>query len=306
MKSKSKSKGKKDPSQNDKNRTGLQKLNSKYILKQIFDNLKDIRAYEIFRYNKNIQQKLNIDINSYRELSQEKSPIIIEIIPVEDKHGTIFNYVSGNTGYFHMYFNDSNKEEDSNELGKEELEEEEEEEKEEKEEKEKDKGKEKEKEKEKVKEEKEDNVKVKKIKLVIDHEVDSFENLFENCNCIESITFKRFTRINIQNMRSMFWQCSNLKEVNLDKFTTDNVTNFSWMFYRCSQLKRINMSHINIDNAESMVGMFWGCSSLEEINLPNFKDDNKINIKCMFSECSDDLQKKVKEQYEKIGIEAFE
>ena len=301
MKSESKSKGKKESGQNNNNRSGLQKLNSKYILKQIFDNLEDIRAYEIFRYNKNIQQKLNIDINLYKELSLEKSPIIIEIIPVENKKGKIFNYVSGSNRNYHMYFNDSNKEQYTNKIGGEGEEDEEddddEQEKEEKEEKEK-------KEENQAKEE-EENIKVKKIKLVIDYKVDSFENLFEDCNCIESINFKRFTRINIKDMRSMFWQCSNLKEANLEKFNTDNVTNMSWMFYRCSQLKKINISNSNIDNVEKMVGMFWGCSSLEEINLPNFKDDNNINVKCMFSECSNDLKKKVKEQNKNIGFEAF-
>ena len=33
----------------------LIKIRSKYILKQIFDNLKKIRLLEIIRYNKNIQ-----------------------------------------------------------------------------------------------------------------------------------------------------------------------------------------------------------------------------------------------------------
>ena len=50
-----------------------------------------------------------------------------------------------------------------------------------------------EKEKKQEKEE-EENMQVKKIKLVIDYKVDSFENLFEDCSCIESINFKKFHR----------------------------------------------------------------------------------------------------------------
>ena len=270
MKSKSKTKGKKsEVIKDNQNKDIFQKLNSKYILKKIFDNLEDVKAYEIFRYNKNIQKKLDIDNNSYKELSEIKSSIIIEIIPEKNKYGKIFNYLLDKyESNYHIYFDNDIKEKETNEINEED--------------------------------------KVSKIKLVIDNNIKSLNNLFEDCKCIESINFKRFTRINIDNMRSMFWQCSSLKEINLNKFNTNNVSNMSWMFYRCSELKRIDISNINIDNVESMVGMFWGCSSLEEINLPKFKDDNKINMRCMFSECNDDLKRKVKEQWDKIGFEAFE
>ena len=247
----------------------IHKLSSKYILKQIFELLYETKYFNIIRYNKNFRKILNINIQDYKELSQIKSPIEIEIIPAENKWGKVFNYLDEKyKSYYHIYLNNNNEEEEDNYLA----------------------------------EEKE----VSKIKLVIEPNIVSFNKLFEDCKCIEYIYFKKFTRINIEDMRCMFWQCSSLKEINLTKFITDNVTNMSWMFYRCALLKKINISHCNINKVEGMVGMFWGCSSLEEVNLPLFKDDNQINMKCMFTECSQGLKNKIKNDNNKIKAEAFE
>ena len=38
------------------------------------------------------------------------------------------------------------------------------------------------------------------IKIIINYQVKSFENLFRDCNCIESINFKKFYKNNINNM----------------------------------------------------------------------------------------------------------
>ena len=80
----------------------------------------------------------------------------------------------------------------------------------------------------------EDNEKVKKIKIVINHQVKSFKGLFEYCECINSIFFIKFYRNNIVDMSDMFSWCSSLKELNLSNFNTNNVTNMSNMFYECS------------------------------------------------------------------------
>ena len=56
----------------------LKKIRSKYILKQIFDNLKENKLLEIIRYNKNIQNKLKIELDDY---IKEYYKTEIEIIP---------------------------------------------------------------------------------------------------------------------------------------------------------------------------------------------------------------------------------
>ena len=45
----------------------LMNIRSKYILKQILDNLQIHITLNIIRYNKNLQNKLNIDINNYKD-----------------------------------------------------------------------------------------------------------------------------------------------------------------------------------------------------------------------------------------------
>ena len=53
---------------------------------------------------------------------------------------------------------------------------------------------------------------VSKISIIIDYQIKSFSKLFHNCECIESIKFKKFYRNNVTDMRYMFYGCSSLKE----------------------------------------------------------------------------------------------
>ena len=91
-----------------KNMITINKIRSKYILAQIFDNLQHNKKLEIVRYNKNIKNKLKIIINDY---INAYSIIEIEIIPIENKNGRFIHipYMKGEFNY-HIYFND-NKEE---------------------------------------------------------------------------------------------------------------------------------------------------------------------------------------------------
>ena len=76
----------------------------------------------------------------------------------------------------------------------------------------------------------------------------SFEKLFYECDCIESIYFNKFYRNNITNMSSMFSGCSSLKELNLNNFNTNNVTDMNSMFSGCSNdlIMKIKTQYKNI------------------------------------------------------------
>ena len=52
--------------------------------------------------------------------------------------------------------------------------------------------------------------------------------------------------------------------------------------------------------------MFRGCSSLKELNLNNFNTINVKDMSWMFSGCSEELIKKIRNQYNNIKIESFE
>ena len=65
---------------------------------------------KIIKNNMNIQKRLNININNYKDFSEKFSSIELEIIPIQNKHRHIINVQTKDTKYFHFYLND-NKEE---------------------------------------------------------------------------------------------------------------------------------------------------------------------------------------------------
>ena len=132
-------------------------IKSRYILSKIYDNMTIKKKLQIVKYNKRIQNRLNLDVKDYKEYSE----IEIEIIHKKGKYGRFIKFDINDKLYYHIYFNDN----------KEEI-------------------------KYKYSIWKED--KVTKIKIIIDYQVKSFKELFDDCKCIESINFKKFYRNNVK------------------------------------------------------------------------------------------------------------
>ena len=61
----------------------IENIKSRYILSKIYDNMTKKKKLEIVKYNKKIQNRLNLDIKDYKEYSE----IEIEIIPTKDNYG---------------------------------------------------------------------------------------------------------------------------------------------------------------------------------------------------------------------------
>ena len=183
-------------------------IKSNYFLQKLFDYIPERTSLEIIRFNITTQKRLNININNYKKCAEIYSPIEIEIVPRKNKIGQFINIKDKkDEKYYHIYFNDNKEEVKKRNLTKEDT--------------------------------------VSKIKIKINHQIESFEELFNNCECIESIDFKLFYRINITNMKSMFNGCSSLKELNLSNFNTNKVNDMSCMFSGCSSLKELNLNNFN-------------------------------------------------------------
>ena len=182
-----------------KAKASFEKLKNNFILKKIFNYMKKKKTLMIMKYNKKLQKRINLNINDYKEFSQQYSSIEIEIKLVDNKYGKFINIPDEQKEYYHIYF-DNSKEEIKRNVTK-------------------------------------VNEKVKTIRIKIDYQVKSLNKLFYSCEYINSIIFKKFCRINITDMSYIFYNCSSLKELNLSNFNTNEVTNMSGMFIDCSSLK---------------------------------------------------------------------
>ena len=131
----------------------------------------------MIKYNKLYQNKLLLTTKDFKEGS-ESIPIEIEIIPVKNKYGKFINFLlKTDKQYYKIYFNNGTQEIKRNYLTI--------------------------------------NDKIDKIRILINNKIISFYALFERCESIEKIFFKKFFRNNINNMGKMFFGCKSLKEVNL-------------------------------------------------------------------------------------------
>ena len=223
-----------------------------YFLIKIFNNLNKGKTLNIVKYNKKIKERINININDYKEYSEKCSSIEIEIKPVNRKYGKFINNENKKI-YYHIYFNNNDEEEiKRNYISKDE--------------------------------------EIKIIKIKIDYQVKSFEYLFYGCDCIESIYFTKFYRNNIDNMGCMFSECLSLKELNLSNFNTNNAKEMSYMFYGYKSLTKLNLNNLKTIGEKYMTKMFNGCKSLINLDFPNFKGNIKTDKYKIFDGC--DLLKK--------------
>ena len=235
-------------SHQDEQKRSISKIRNKYILKEIFSNIKRNKLLDIIKYNKALQHKLNFSINDYKEFRNIYSEIEIEMIPIKNKIGNFINIINeSEQDYFHIYFNDSPERIRKYRIKRKEN--------------------------------------VDKIKIIIDYQVISFSNLFKECKCLESINFKKFYRNNITDMSYLFYSCEHLKEIKFTNFNTDNVNDMSYMFLNCESLKELDLSNFRTDNVTNMKFMFSGCSSLKKLNISNFNTFKVTDMAFMFNCC---------------------
>ena len=224
-------------------------IKSNFILKKLLDYVYKKVSFRIIKHNKFLQKRLNLTSNDFEECSKLFSSIEIEIKPAKDKFGKFINIQKEEDKfYYHIFFNNDENEERRRYIRQ--------------------------------------GENIDKIIIKIGFQIKSFEKLFYDCECIESINFIRFIRINIINMNNMFCGCLSLKDLNLSNFNTNNVFSMDSMFSRCCSLKKLDLSSFNTEKVTDMVFMFSYCSSLEEIKLSNFNTNNVTDMSYMFYECS--------------------
>ena len=91
----------------------INNLKSDYFLQKLYDIMSKKKKLEIVKYNKRIQNRLNLSAKDYKEYSETFTSIEIEIIPKKGEYGKFININENDKLYYHIYFND-NKEEIKN------------------------------------------------------------------------------------------------------------------------------------------------------------------------------------------------
>ena len=261
----------------------LADIKSAYILKKVFDKVRNYTKFEIITYNKNLQKKLNIDISQYKKFST----IEIEVIPAENKFGNFINFNNKEQkNFYHIYFNDSEKEINRNYISE---------------------------------NDKIDKIKII-INFQVDSfyklfsycdciESITFKNfyrkninnmsfMFYKCTSLKEINFMNYITLNVENMSCMFFECFLLNQINLSNFGTEKVTDMSYMFHQCTSLRILNAPNLNTENVTNMREMFFGCSNLREININSFNTEsinNENSVKDMLKNSSIELKEKMRE-----------
>ena len=147
----------------------IESLKSDYFLQKLYDNMTKRKKLEIVKYNKKVQNRLDLGVKDYKEYSETFTPIEIEIIPKKGEYDKFINIKENDELYYHIYFNDNNEEiKNKYEIYEED--------------------------------------KVTKIKIIIDYQVKSFKKLFDNCECIESINFSDISFSMIFNSRALLFR----------------------------------------------------------------------------------------------------
>ena len=80
----------------------FESLQSDYFLQKLFDNMTKKKKLEIVKYNKRIQNRINLSVKNYKEYSETFTPIEIEIIPAKDKYGKFIN-INDELYYYHIF-----------------------------------------------------------------------------------------------------------------------------------------------------------------------------------------------------------
>ena len=300
----------------------LDNIKSSYILKQVFQYIKNKVYLKLIINNKTLQKKLNVTIDTYIQYSNQ---IEIEICFDINRYcigeydcNKIYHIKNENEKKFYQLYIDKNEIENV---------------------------------------EKNSNGKCK-LKLLIDSGIKSISKLFYRCRCVEEIKFIKFNRAdfidysymfygcdqlinldisklktdnvndmshmfkkcnklqkldlsnfntdNVIKMNNMFDRCNSLKELNISTFNTNNVKDMSYMFKCCESLMKLDLSNFNTNKVKDMTKLFYGCSSLKELNISNFIFSISTNIKYMFGECSEELKKYIRNIFNNLDNIIFE
>ncbi len=127
---------------------------------------------------------------------------------------------------------------------------------------------------------------IKGIEYLNTSEVTDMNQMFTNCESIESLNLSSFNTAKVNDMYFMFAYCKALKSLDLSRFNTEKVSDMSSMFYYCSAIESLDLSRFNTEKVSDMNSMFYYCSAIEVLDLSSFNTAAVSNMSRMFYNCS--------------------
>ena len=85
-------------------------LKNDYFLQEVFNHLEKKKLLKMIKYNRNIMERIDININDYKEYSEQYSSIELELKPVNEKYGSFIRINKEGEKFYHIYFNPNKKE----------------------------------------------------------------------------------------------------------------------------------------------------------------------------------------------------
>ena len=117
--------------------------------------------------------------------------------------------------------------------------------------------------------------------------VTNMNNMFRGCTSLGAIDLSGFNTANVTTMQNMFRDCTSLGTLTFgSSFNTSSVTDMSYMFYNCSGLGTLDLSSFNTSSVTTMSYMFRGCAGLQTLDLSGFNTSSVTNMSYMFSACT--------------------
>ena len=248
----------------------IRKIKCEYFLKNIIDCVSEKIYLNVLKYNKELQKKLNLSINSYIKFFNQ---IVIEVIPKEKRRKKCPFINRGNKNFYHIFFDEGRQEIKRNYiLSKEKV--------------------------MKIKIIIDMNVKsltglfkgcrcLKEIKFIKfnRNDISKMSKMFYKCKSLTNLDITKLKTDNVKSMRYMFADCQSLLALDLSNMKTDNVTNMEGMFCYCYVIEKLDVSKFKTDKVTNMYSMFRLCRFLKELDLSNFKTDKVTNMGKMFYQC---------------------
>ena len=208
----------------------LDKISSAIVLKKVFNALDKHKRLKYMNRNKKLRRRLDINVNDYRLYYENKTPIIIEIIPIENHSNPVFTpmdeykkYITYKIENGHHIINVAPGIKTLEDFFY-----------------------------------NQKNIEGVVFQQFLRRDIEDMSDMFSMSTNLKYIDFRSFYSKNVKDMAGMFFNCSKLLRIdNIQNLDTSNVENMEQMFAKCEMLFSLDLSNFNTKKCKNIESMFY-------------------------------------------------